>query len=78
MSSAKCIYVYNTADTTFLFLNFLKHLNRLLHELDVELLVAEWEKTRHFLAITANNAASLVLTRMGTMKSKGFMLKKSS
>ena len=50
----------------------------LLHELDVELLVAEWEKAGHKLPINANKAASRVLARMGSMESKGFMLKKSS
>ena len=49
-----------------------------LHELDVELLVAEWEKAGHKLPINANKAASLVLARMGSMESAGFMLKKSS
>ena len=46
----------------------------------MELLVAEWEweKAGHKLPINANKAASLVLARMGSMESKGFMLKKSS
>ena len=43
----------------------------------MELLVAEWEKAGHKLPINAHKAASLVLARMGSMESKGFMLKKS-
>ena len=43
----------------------------------MELLVAEWEKAGHKLPINANKAASLVLARMGSIESKGFMLKKS-
>ena len=52
--------------------------HRLLHELDVDLLVAEWEKAGFYLPFNVNNAASLVLARMRDQTSKGFMLKKTT
>ena len=51
---------------------------RLLHELDVELLVTEWEKAGHKLAVNKNEAISSVLKRMEEKESKGFLLKKEA